>query len=234
MSNKRSIGILATIGPMRSGVGCKTPRGSGGGVSVLGLGAVTAAAVAAVLGGCGGSAVKASTASPRPTAAELAPAPLETTLDRDRDRDIEAPADDTVHTEPTTFGHPASPSDRRAIVNLIERYYAAMLAADGARGCQLILASIAESAYEDDVHEPGAPAYMLGAKTCPEIMTRLYTHYHLVLAAELPKLDVYSVRLEEHHGFAFMRFGKLPERKISVQREGGAWKMSQVYDQEMP
>jgi hypothetical protein len=42
------------------------------------------------------------------------------------------------------------------------------------------------------------------------------------------------VRLEEHHGFAFLGFGTLPERKISVQREGRVWKLSQIYDEELP
>jgi hypothetical protein len=40
--------------------------------------------------------------------------------------------------------------------------------------------------------------------------------------------------VEEHHGWAFLSFGKLPERGISVQHEGGLWKLNQIYDEELP
>jgi hypothetical protein len=168
------------------------------------------------------------------SSAETSPAPLDATVDADRDNDIHAAADDTNNNRVLSFGHDAVPSERRAITALVKRYYAAALAEDGARGCALLYSTLAEAAPEDDSREPGTPAYMHGQTTCAGVLHALFHHYHAQLAAELPKLQITSVRLEEHKGFAFLRFGKLPERKISVQRERHTWKMSQIFDEELP
>jgi hypothetical protein len=161
------------------------------------------------------------------------PAPLETEVDADHDGDIGAPQDDS-NNGATEFGHEASPAERRAIVALVKRYYAAARADDGTRDCFLLLSTIAEAAPNDDSREPDTPAYMHGQTTCGGVLSKLFNHYHAQLAAEVPKLQVGHVRLEEHHGLVFLHFGALPERQTSVIREGHVWKMSQIYDQAVP
>jgi hypothetical protein len=162
------------------------------------------------------------------------PAPVEATVDADHDNDVGAAEDDRNNNSAVDFGHEARPAERRAIVALVKRYYAAALADDGTRDCSLLLSTIAEAAPNDNSREPGTPAYMHGQTTCAGVLDKLFHHYHAQLAAEAPKLRVGHVRLEEHHGLVFLRFGALPERESSVIREGRVWKMSQIYDQAVP
>jgi len=166
-------------------------------------------------------------------AAETSPVPVDRRVDADRDNDIGAANDDTNNDRVMAFGRAASPSERRAVTALVKRYYATALAGAGERGCSMLYSTLAEAAVEDDAQPPG-PAYMRGAKTCAAVMALLFKHYHAQLAAELPKLSVTRVRLEEHHGFAFLSFGALPEREISVVRERRTWKLNTIYDQELP
>lgn len=204
------------------------------------------AAIASVAGGlcaCGGAGPRATVTKTvtgldpddAPTTISApAPAPIPK-ADADRDNDIGAASDDTNNNRVLEFGHAASPPERRAVTALVRRYYSAALADDGARGCAMLYSTIAESAAEDSSREPGTPAYMQGLKTCAAVLGALFEHYHAQLAAELPKLEVTRVRLEQHHGFAFLSFGTvLPERRISVEREGHVWKMSQIFDEELP
>lgn len=170
---------------------------------------------------------------PRPVAV-TPPPPVETKADADKDNDIGAAPDDKNNSRAFDFGHAASPSERRAITALVKRYYAAALADNGARGCALLFSTLAEAAPRDDSQEPGTPAYMQGARTCAQVLAKLFNHAHPQLTLELPKLRVTRVRLEEHHGFAFLSFGTLPERSISVQREGHVWKLTQILDEELP
>jgi hypothetical protein len=198
-----------------------------------------AAALAALLCACGGAnkggdattaRISASEASRK--AAELRPAPLDARVDADRDNDVEAVGEDSSN--PETFGHTANPSERWTIAALVKRYYSAALAENGARGCALLYSTLAEAVPVDYAREPGAPAYLREQTTCAGVLTALFTHYHAQLAAELPRLQVASVHVREHEGFARLRFGNLPERRIGVKREQGTWKMTQLYDQELP
>jgi hypothetical protein len=154
------------------------------------------------------------------------------TADDDRDNDVGAPNDDTHNSGALDFGHRADASDQRAIAALVKRYYAAALAQDGAKGCSMIYSTLAEAIPEDYSQTPGVP-YMRGAKTCATAMTLLFKHYHPLLVLELPKLDVRRVRLEERHGLALLSFGALPEREISVTREGRTWKLTELRDVEL-
>jgi hypothetical protein len=202
---------------------------SSGGIAVL----------AALLCACGGTSRNGSAATARISpseasreAAERRPAPLDAHVDVDRDNDSGLPGDN--HDNKETFGHPASPTDQRAIAALVKRYYAAALAENGARGCALLYSTLVEAVPIDDGREPGAPTYMHGRTTCASVLTALFKHYHAQLAAELPRLQVTSVHTREHEGFAHLRFGGgLPERRIGVKRERRTWKMSQIYDQEL-
>ena len=201
---------------------------------------ITVLAVSLCACGGAGSTVTKTVKGPDPddeesrTVPVLSPAPVESKADADKDNDIGTPDDDKSNNLAFNFGHAASPSEQRAITTLVKRYYAAALADNGTRGCALLYSTLADAAPQDDSHEPGNPAYMQGANTCAEVLAKLFNHYHPQLAAELSKLRVTRVRLEEHHGFAFLSFGRMPERRTSVQREGHVWKLSQIYDEELP
>lgn len=187
-------------------------------------------------GGSGGASLPADSGDVPTTVstADTNPAPLDATVDADHDNDVHAAADDTNNNRALSYGHDASISERRAISTLVKRYYATALAEDGAHGCSLLYSTLAEAAPEDDSREPGTPSYMHGQTTCAGVLHALFKHYHAQLAAELPKLQITRVRLREHQGFVFLRFGKLPEREIAVERERHTWKMARIYDDELP
>ncbi len=156
-----------------------------------------------------------------------------TKTDSDKDNDIGViGADDKRNTQALDFGHAATASERRAITALIVRYYAAALAENGTKACAMIYSTLAEAIPADYSGNPGV-SYMQGATTCAESMTLLLKHFHQILAIEVPKLKVVSVRLEEHHGLAVLNFGPLPERQIYITREGHIWKMTSLLDLEL-
>jgi hypothetical protein len=154
-------------------------------------------------------------------------------IDSDKDNDASASDKKGDNNAILRYGHAASASDARAIKSLVKRYYAAALASDGATGCSLIYSTLAEAIPEDYGISPPGPPYMRGT-TCPAVMTLLFKHEHDHLAAELPKLRVRSVRLEEHHGLAVLSFGALPERQLLIAREGPVWKLKALLDMELP
>ncbi len=186
---------------------------------------------------CGSSGEQTASSARASSDASIPASPAETAkllrVDADQDNDYEAGYDDTNNDSSLNFGHPANAADQRTIASLVERYYRVALAENGAKACSMIYSTLAEATPEDYGSFAG-PAYMRG-NTCPVILTKLFVHFHAALAAELPKLTVLHVRLEEHHGKVILGFGKLPEREIAVMREGPRqWKIATLLDSELP
>lgn len=191
---------------------------------------------------CGGAAKGTSSASrissstgtgSRTSAAATKPVQDFTKADGDKDNDVGAPYDDTNNNRVLSFGHAASASDRQTIAALVERYYAASAAEDGAKACSMLYSTITETVPEDYGTSPPGPSYAKGT-TCPAVLTLIFKHSHDQLAVKLSKLKVSRVRLEEHHGLAVLSFGKMPEREIQVIREGRTWKIQSLLDRELP
>lgn len=191
-----------------------------------------------------GAGKSASSASPVPdaktgsttasAASGTAPAPAYIKADGDKDNDIGAPFDDTNNDLALNYGHPADAADKQAVTALLKRYYAAALAGDGAKTCAMLYVTFAEAIPEDyGPGSAGAP-YLKQGKTCPAVMGLLFKHFHSQLAAELPLLKVSRVRLVQHHGFAILSFGTMPEREITVRREKRTWKVEALLDGELP
>jgi hypothetical protein len=180
----------------------------------------------------GSSSGTASTASHRAPVGDIPPAPVMTQTDRDKDSDVGAPADDTRNVKQLDVGHAAGRDDRRAIEALIERYYAAALAEDGSRACSMLYSTIVEALPEDEGQSPPGPPYARGT-TCQAVLTHIFRHFHLQLSAEIAKLKVAAVRLTGRNGLVILSFGSLPERYLSVSREGRAWKVASSLDSEL-
>jgi hypothetical protein len=197
-------------------------------VALLGVGATA----------CGGSSKKGSTAqtpanATATDASNATPAKNFRAVDADKDDDTTAPGDDTNNNAVLHFGKAASSSDVRAITALVKRYYAAAAALDGAKACSLLYSTLEEGVVEDYGQSPPGPTYMVG-KTCPEVLKGLFEHSHEQIAVHNATLKVARVRLEEHHGFVVLSFGKLPERELGVTREGHTWKLNALLDSELP
>ena len=130
------------------------------------------------------------------------------------------------------YGRAAGAVDRRAITALIERYYAAAAARDGASACAMIVSPLANSVAVDLGRPPG-PSYARGG-TCAAVMSKVYARDHSQLAAYSSKLEVHAVRLHGPRGTAVLAFRALPARRMPVTREQGRWKIAALLDGELP
>jgi hypothetical protein len=157
-----------------------------------------------------------------------------TKADSDRDNDgVGGPDGDTNNNGVLDFGHAANASDMRSITTLVQRYYAAAAAEDGAKACSMLYSTLAETVPEDYGTSPPGPAYARGT-TCPAVMTLIFKHAHDKIATKFSKLRVSRVRLKEHRGLAVLTFSGMPEREISVAREGHIWRITALLDSELP
>lgn len=205
------------------------------------LALLTIGPLSLVISACGGSTDLARpTAQPSAQTATQATTPTNTTTpldfrkaDSDRDNDVGTPGDDTNNDSVLNYAHAASTADKQAIASLIKRYYAAAVAENGAKACALLYSTFAEGVPEVYGQSPPGPPYMRGT-TCPTVMTLYFKHFHRQLVAQAPVLQVSRVRLQEHHGFAVLTFGKMPERRIPVAREGRVWRVEALLDSPLP
>ena len=131
------------------------------------------------------------------------------------------------------YGRAASATDKQAVTALVKRYYAAAAAGEGATACSLIQSSLANAVAEDYGQAPG-PSYLRGGKTCQAVMSLLFKHDHHQLIAEVRTLDMTRVRVKGNIGLAVLGFRAMPEREISVSREGSVWKINALLDSQLP
>lgn len=121
------------------------------------------------------------------------------------------------------FGAPASGNDMRAIAAVVTRYYAVALAGSGAQGCSMIDASLVKAVPLDYGHF--GPAYAHSAKTCAEVLSRLFAHERAHVSAGI---QVTGARLKDNFALAFLGARTMPASYISLEREKGTWKISQL------
>jgi hypothetical protein len=126
------------------------------------------------------------------------------------------------------WGYAASPVYRRAVVALLERYYALASAGDGAAGCSLTYSLLAEEIPELYGEPPGPPG--LRGSTCEQVMSKLFRQKHRQLVADSATLEVIGVRVKRLRGLALLHFRGSPERDIPVHLEHGAWRVDAVLD----
>jgi hypothetical protein len=130
------------------------------------------------------------------------------------------------------FGRAAGAIDRGAIVALIRRYYAAAAAEDGSAGCSMLIRSVASSIPQTLGRPPGPP-YLAGS-TCGPIVAKVFEQDHRQLAIYAKRLRVADVRVAGDHGVVVLDVRPLPARQILVKREGEAWRVSTLLDNELP
>jgi hypothetical protein len=129
-------------------------------------------------------------------------------------------------------GEPARPADWQAIKVLVIRYYAVALASDGTAGCSLLSTGLATSLATSQAQGSRSPPSD-GKVTCAAVLSSLFKYQHQRLIAELPTMGVTGVRVKGDSGFALLGFRAMPERQITVEREGGAWKLAVLFDSEV-
>jgi hypothetical protein len=130
------------------------------------------------------------------------------------------------------YGQPASPADKQAITALVNRYYAAAAADDGATACSLIYSPLSESVAEDYGQAP-APASLAG-KTCEVVMSKLFRQVPGQPSAVLATTVVTGVRVKGRKAFALLRSKAMPEGDVPLQRELGIWKIGTLIGGPLP
>lgn len=160
---------------------------------------------------------------------ESSPAASSTTAARgDQDNDDGQPVDNDRQTV-RTYGHEAPAGERLVVASLLERYFKAAAAHDGAAACRLIDPGIAKSAPRS--YGQLGPPYLHGARTCAAVMSRLFEHYQHQLDAKRHGLKIPSLRVEGEEGVAMLDFPGMPERDIALDRRGGSWHLAKLLDE---
>lgn len=162
----------------------------------------------------------------------VGPAPTRRELEKyDRDEDDHTTVADDNNPSPSGYVA-AGPNEARAIEALVRSYYAAALAGDGARGCSMFSPTFVQAIPLD--YGKLGPVYLRrAAHTCPAVMSLLFRHEHRKLAGEVSRMRIPRVSVGGGHGVAFLLFGRLHERFISVLHEGSKWRIASVLDGEL-
>jgi hypothetical protein len=146
-------------------------------------------------------------------------------LHGDQDHDSQAggyyDADDG---EISDYGHTASAADLLAVTALVERYYAAAAAGNGAHACALTYYFESETLPEQ-YGEPPGPRWLAGASTCEAVLSRVFAHYHTQLTAPV---TVRAVRVDGDRAEALVGFRTLPAGYVKLRREAGMWKIDSL------
>lgn len=131
--------------------------------------------------------------------------------------------DDYIH----WYGHEPPPRERAQIVSMVNRYYAAIVAGDGATACRLLYPSIEKAVPEDYGKPPGPPA--LKGKTCAAVLSKLAKHVENQPLADLATTRVTGVRVKGEEGFVQLTASETPTGEISIQRiHGGGWRIEAI------
>lgn len=154
----------------------------------------------------------------------------EANLKIDSDEDNDNPtsahydADDNVV---LSYGQAASEADRRAIADVVRRYYMAAVAGDGAKGCSLVYSLLVETAPEDLSQTPRE------GETCSQAMSKFFKRDHTQFKADTTRIKLTRARVHGDSGLALVRLGTR-ERRVLVHREGGVWKVNTLLDMGVP
>jgi hypothetical protein len=123
----------------------------------------------------------------------------------------------------STYGKEAGEPDKREITALVNRYYVAAAADDGANACSLIYSVLAEAIPEDYGRPPGPLA--LRGKTCAAVMSKLFKRIPRQPSAVLATTMVTDVRVSGKRGWVGLKSSAMPSGEIIVEREHNSWKI---------
>jgi hypothetical protein len=157
-------------------------------------------------------------------------------LDRDGDTDSQGGgAYDSDDSDLLAFGRRANTVETRAVDALVRRYLAAAAAGDGARACSMVFPGIAKT-VASVLGGEGEPPYSHG-KTCAEVVSNIFDFYRAQLKLENRVLGVSEVLVRGDQGIAVLtprERSSLPLRIFHLRRDGSAWTINGVLDQEQP
>jgi hypothetical protein len=124
------------------------------------------------------------------------------------------------------WGHEASTPERRAVAQLVRRYYVAVAAADGRTVCSLMHPTLESAIVEDYRHQAGE-AGASRATTCAEIQSRalrrLFKSLGSAPARGFSAVAVTHVRFKGVEGFAEFTSPITQHGEIPLRRSGTRW-----------
>lgn len=148
--------------------------------------------------------------------------------DGDRDDDRRGSRFDPDTDEVLTYGPAAGPADRREIIALLRRYYAAAAAGNGELACSMLYWLFAETVIEEHSHGKGPRA--LRGNTCAQITSKVFKQRHRELVRDLARFEVTEVQLRAKQGWVRLRFGPASELLVSLHHDRGVWHMNNLLD----
>ncbi|HTA96910.1 MAG TPA: hypothetical protein VK730_04640 [Solirubrobacteraceae bacterium] len=149
--------------------------------------------------------------------------------DNDPQLDYQQETNNSYHDSDDThilsvYGKPAASAVRDAVTKVVDRYYAAITADDGALACSLALPILA-TATPLDAGKLG-PDYLHGAKTCTQVMSLLSKHFRTQLRTPVV---VTGVRNNGEDALAELGSKTMPAGWITLQSEHGTWRIAQLF-----
>jgi hypothetical protein len=113
------------------------------------------------------------------------------------------------------------PAEAKPIATVVENYYRALAGGDGEKACAMLLPSLAKS-LPGEYGRGAGPPYLLGAKSCPEIIARVSRHFRSSLTGAVTVTGIHV-----SHPGAFVQLGSptLPLTEFKLIRVNGAWKV---------
>jgi hypothetical protein len=128
------------------------------------------------------------------------------------------------------YGHAADAAELKTVTGIVERYYKAAAADDGAEACSMIQPSLAKSLPEDYGQAPG-PAYLRGARTCQAVMSLVFKYRRSLVSGSI---RVTAVRVESDKALALLGSKTMPASDMPLERERGSWTVSSLLDSPLP
>jgi hypothetical protein len=126
------------------------------------------------------------------------------------------------------YGHAADASDRKTIAAVVERYYQAAAADDGAVACKLIDPGLASALPQVNDSKPDSPTP--SGVSCATAISRLFLHVPGRSSGRLAAVKVVGVRVQGGNGLALLRLASSEARYIPVAREGDRWTLQALFD----
>lgn len=116
------------------------------------------------------------------------------------------------------YGREATGVTRRTLVSLAMRYYRAAVAGQGSVACSL---HKTPNAVVEDYASVADPGYVQGARTCGEVLSRVFKRFHSRLVGN--KVEVAQVRVGRDFAYVVLGSRTEPASYLPVARERGRW-----------
>jgi hypothetical protein len=149
-----------------------------------------------------------------------------TTGDSDHDFDHDLPKQggyyDSDDAPIRSFGSAARGTQKRELTFLAQRYFAAASAGDGSAGCSLFTSYFVKAVPEDYGHGSAGPSYLSAGRTCAAVLTPLFKHMHVELAAPI---KVTAVRVKGGEALVLIGSHVMPASALTAHREAGGWRL---------